>query len=83
MSVLTVRALKFVVGQFDLEADFELLQPVTGIFGPSGAGKTTLLELIAGLRVPKSGKITVREKLLYDGPARIALRPLRGSPRRR
>ncbi|UCG90241.1 MAG: ABC transporter ATP-binding protein [Candidatus Heimdallarchaeota archaeon] len=31
------------------------------IFGPSGAGKTTLLNMIGGLDVPTSGKVTVGE----------------------
>ena len=31
------------------------------IFGPSGAGKTTLLNIIGGLDVPTSGKVTVGE----------------------
>jgi NitT/TauT family transport system ATP-binding protein len=40
--------------------DFEA-QPgeVVGIVGPSGCGKTTLLELVAGLRPPDSGAISV------------------------
>lgn len=29
------------------------------LYGPSGSGKTTLLELIAGIRVPDSGKVLV------------------------
>lgn len=32
------------------------------VFGPSGAGKSMLLELIAGLRFPDSGSITVNLK---------------------
>ncbi|MEM7365921.1 MAG: ABC transporter ATP-binding protein [Pseudomonadota bacterium] len=32
---------------------------VTAIVGPSGAGKSTVLQLIAGLRRPVSGKITI------------------------
>jgi ABC-type nitrate/sulfonate/bicarbonate transport system ATPase subunit len=44
------------IERIDLE-----VQPgeVLGIVGPSGCGKTTLLELIAGLRPPTSGKISV------------------------
>jgi len=32
------------------------------ILGPSGAGKTVLLEIIAGLRTPDTGKVTVNKR---------------------
>jgi ABC-type Fe3+/spermidine/putrescine transport system ATPase subunit len=32
------------------------------ILGPSGAGKTVLLEVIAGLRIPKTGTVTINER---------------------
>ena len=42
------------------QIDFEV-EPgeVVGIVGPSGCGKTTLLELLAGLRPPAAGSISV------------------------
>ncbi|MHA2253567.1 MAG: ABC transporter ATP-binding protein [Candidatus Kariarchaeaceae archaeon] len=42
----------------DLEVD---LGELVIIFGPSGAGKTTLLNLIGGLDIPTSGKVSVGE----------------------
>ena len=32
------------------------------LLGPSGAGKTVLLEVIAGLRIPETGTVTINER---------------------
>ncbi|MFW0872535.1 ABC-F family ATP-binding cassette domain-containing protein [Rhodococcoides corynebacterioides] len=37
----------------------------TGLVGTNGSGKSTLLQLIAGLRTPSSGSVTVRGTLGY------------------
>jgi len=39
------------------------------VIGPSGCGKSTLLELIAGLRAPSAGRVTVAGQAV-DGPRR-------------
>ena len=43
----------------------------TAIVGPSGSGKTTLLRIIAGFEAPDSGRVTVGEQLLADGPEMV------------
>lgn len=53
----------------------EFSAPVTGLSGPSGAGKTSLLELIAGLRRPVRGSITLDGRGLTDTAARLFLPP--------
>ena len=48
---------------------FSLPIGLTVVTGPSGAGKSTLLELLAGLRLPGAGKVTVpRSHLVTQRP---------------
>src|SRR5262245_64507610 len=60
---------RFSAGAFKLDAGFATGAGITGLFGRSGAGKTTVLSLIAGLARPKSGRIAVDGKVLYDSAA--------------
>lgn len=61
------------VGEFHLDARFELPGGLTVLFGPSGAGKTRLLRLIAGLDEPAQGRITHGERIFVDRSERTAL----------
>lgn len=62
-------------GSFTLDFAAELGDGVSALFGPSGAGKTTVLDAIAGLRTPARGRVTVRDRVLFDSAARIDVPP--------
>jgi ABC-type Fe3+/spermidine/putrescine transport system ATPase subunit len=70
MSLIALEDLLVVVGNFRLDritieaGDGEYLV----LLGPSGAGKTMLLEVIAGLRAPDSGSVTVNRQDMDDIP---------------
>lgn len=59
------------LAHFDLHVTANAEGSVIGIFGPSGAGKTSLLDTIAGLRIPRQGRIRVADMVLDDRAARI------------
>jgi molybdate transport system ATP-binding protein len=63
---LVLSQLRYAVPGFALEVDAMLEGKIVSVFGPSGAGKTSLLELVAGLRVPASGRIELDGELLSD-----------------
>ena len=48
---------------------------VTALVGPSGCGKTTVLRCLAGLDLPRCGRISFGDDVWYDGPAQIFQRP--------
>lgn len=64
-------------GPFVLELHERLEGGITALFGPSGSGKTTALDAIAGLRTPRSGRILVRERVLFDSARGVNLPPHR------
>src|SRR5215813_4678909 len=68
---LLLKKISLSLADFTLEADVEIANQVTAIFGPSGAGKTSLLDLIAGLRQPQSAFIQLGGRVLTDTAARI------------
>lgn len=41
------------------------------LLGPSGCGKTTTLRCIAGLEEPDSGRIALKDRVLFDRAARV------------
>ena len=66
------------LGSFGIEARVSCAAAgVTAIFGRSGAGKTSLVNMLAGLLRPDSGRIAVRDSVLFDATAGIDLPPER------
>ena len=58
---------------FKLDLTLESHGPALGIFGASGSGKTTLLHAIAGLFRPETGRIAVRERVVFARPGGVHL----------
>ena len=58
--------------QFRLQMKFTALAgSVIALFGPSGCGKTTTANLIAGLLIPDSGRMTIGNRVLFDSATRV------------
>lgn len=49
-----------------LEVRFAAGPGITVLFGASGAGKTSVIDILAGLRRPERGRITVNNEILLD-----------------
>ena len=63
---LLLERVRLALAEFDLAVDLLLRSRVTGISGRSGAGKTTLLEIVAGLREPAEGRLSLDGRDLLD-----------------
>ena len=62
------------VGGFTLDAEFAVPETgATALFGRSGAGKTTVLDIVAGLRRPDAGRVSVGGQRLLDTAAGVDL----------
>ena len=68
---LVLSGVTLALAHFDLQVTADLSSRVTGIFGPSGAGKTSLLDAVAGLRVPRAGRIVLNDVVFDDKAAGI------------
>ncbi|MEG4085199.1 molybdate ABC transporter permease subunit [Microcoleus sp. POL10_C6] len=54
------------LSSFALDVGFDIGPEVLGILGASGSGKSMTLRCIAGLETPRSGKIAVNGRVLFD-----------------
>ncbi len=63
---LELAGIRLPLQPFTLEVEATLAAAASGICGPSGAGKTSLLELIAGLRRPAAGRVSLDGEVLTD-----------------
>ncbi|HET7340944.1 MAG TPA: ABC transporter ATP-binding protein [Methylomirabilota bacterium] len=62
---------------FTLDIAWHAGDGVAVLFGPSGAGKTLTLQCLAGLIRPDAGRITVGERVLFDGARGVDVPPQR------
>jgi len=60
-----------------LAFDFELeaSKGITALLGAAGAGKSFVLDAIAGFARPDSGRILLDDQILFDGVAKVFVRP--------
>ena len=59
-------ALHHAFGGFAIDVAFDVAGGVVALAGPSGAGKSSVLKIIAGLIVPRDGRISINGKVLLD-----------------
>lgn len=63
------------LGETAIALAFSSDAPVTALVGPSGIGKSTILNMIAGIRKPDRGSISVDGQILFDKARGIDVPP--------
>jgi iron(III) transport system ATP-binding protein len=74
MTKLSVENLFLDFGSHEILKDVSVVLErgeVLVLLGPSGSGKTTLLRAIAGLELPKRGRIKIDDQLMFDGASKL------------
>src|SRR5512146_1756014 len=64
-------ALRHAFTDLELDVAFRADVRTLALFGDSGAGKTSVLNAIAGLLTPRSGRIVLDDRTLFDSAAGI------------
>ena len=63
---------------FDLDVNFVAARGVvTQLVGPSGSGKSTVLSLIAGLKKPDAGSVSIGDRVLFSADDSVDVKPWR------
>lgn len=65
--------LRHQLADFEVNLTFDAPPGITVLFGRSGTGKTTVINAVAGLLRPDFGRITLKDKVLFDSDAGINL----------
>jgi molybdate transport system ATP-binding protein len=74
MAALRLDQITVPLRAFTLRLSLEVSSTLA-LVGPSGAGKSTVLRAVAGLIRPRSGRIAIGERVLFDGEQRLDLAP--------
>ena len=58
-------------GSFRLDFAVSCEARALALYGPSGSGKTSVLEAIAGIRLPRRGRVAIGGRVLFDAAAGV------------
>ena len=64
-------ALAISQGSFRLDFAVSCEARALALYGPSGSGKTSVLEVIAGIRRPRRGRVSIGGRVLFDAAAGV------------